>query len=195
MDKPGNAQVPVKYEYKRSDSATLLTLVQFSAEKEEKKIRLTWLASHVNQKDPFEIEHSVNGKDWENIGSENVNEGNHPVIEFSFAHESPAVGSNSYRIKMIGAEGTFVYSAVKNVDFEKPSQTVIGPCGQADVVHVQVENADDISKLRALNIYDTKGNLVLSPELTQGRIDVDALKNGFYVVQILKKNGQIPCFK
>jgi len=195
MDKAGNAQAPLKYEYKRSDNTTLLTLVLFSAEKEDKRIRLTWLASHVNQRDPFEIEHSLNGKDWENIGSESAYEGNQPVIEFSFVHESPAVGSNSYRIKITGAAGSFVYSAVKNVDFEKPIQAFIYPNAVSDMVNTQVDDPDDISKLHALNIYDTAGNLVLSPESTSGSIDVDALKNGFYVVQILKRNGQIAPFK
>lgn len=190
MDKAGNAVVRAKYKRSKREMTTTLTLAAFSAEKEGEEIILTWLAGRGGKAHSFEIEHSMTGKDWNHICSEIANEENQVVLEYIFAHDSPAAGINSYRIKMIGRDGSFMYSPVKDVNFEKSNITFLDPDSSTGAVNFLVDIADDISSLGGLHIVDTTGNVVLSPEMTSGCVDVDALKNGFYVLQILKMNGR-----
>jgi hypothetical protein len=195
MDRAGKTGVPATYEFIWSNNTVPVTVVRFSAEKVAQTALLSWATNTEKNNNPFEIEHSIDSKEWETIGTEHANVEGHVGTEYSFVHEKPAAGANSYRLKMIDTDGKYTYSAVKNVNFEKKSETVIYPNPAVDVVNIQVDGTDDISSLSSLKIYDTTGKLVLSPALTSGTVDVNALKNGFYVVQILKKNGQVASSK
>jgi hypothetical protein len=194
MDRAGNIGAPVAYELIWTNNAVPVELVAFSAKRVTKTVELDWTVTSDKNEDPFDIEHSLNGNDWSNIGQQ-LSTAMAQSKQYSFIHEAPVAGVNMYRIKMIGADGSFSYSAVRKVNFESLGETFVYPNPAVDVISVKVDGSDDLSNLRALNIYDVTGKLVMSPSLNTDKVDVNVLMNGFYIVQFLKKNGEMTSSK
>ena len=176
-------------------SSLPVTLSRFSVEKVEQTAVLKWGTTSESNSERFDIEHSVNGKEWSNVGSKEANGESTQALDYTFTDAKPAAGANLYRLKMIDLDGTFAYSQIKSVNFDMASETVFYPNPATDVLNVKVDGGFDMNAVSKLSIYDMNGNLVLSPELKSDRIDVNALKNGIYVVQLVRKNGMVSSSK
>ncbi|CAG4995392.1 hypothetical protein DYBT9275_01626 [Dyadobacter sp. CECT 9275] len=176
-------------------SALPVVLSRFSAEKSEQSALLTWMTTSESNSERFDIERSLNGKEWNRIGSKEAKGESTQSLDYTFTDTKPAAGVNLYRLKMIDLDGTFAYSQIKTVSFEASNETVFYPNPASDVLHVKVDGGYDMNAVSKLNIYDASGNLVLTPELKSDRMDVNALKNGLYIVQLIRKNGLVSTAK
>jgi len=191
MDKAGKSGVPAKYELTWAGGALPVTLTRFTVEAIESYALLSWTTTSESNSGVFEIEHSTNGKDWNTVGSVDAHGESSESIQYYYTHTKTAAGENLYRLKMIDLDGTFAFSQIKSIRFKQSEGTVIYPNPAVDVVNVKVDGKSDWSNVSKLNIYDIAGNLVLSPELKSDKIDVNALKNGFYIIQVLKSDGAV----
>ena len=191
MDKAGKAGTPAKYELNWAGGALPVTLARFTVETVEEDALLSWTTTNESNSSVFEIQHSTSGKEWNTVGSVDAKGESSESIQYYFTHTSTVAGENLYRLKMVDLDGTFAFSQIKSVRFKQSEGTVVYPNPAVDVVNVKVDGRNDWSNVSKLLIYDIAGNLVLSPELKSEKIDLNTLKNGFYIIQILKSNGAV----
>jgi hypothetical protein len=168
-------------------SALPVKLVNFLAQKESGTARLTWTtASEVNS-DMFEVQQSQDAKQWSSIGEVKAfNEGS-MLRDYSFTHNTPSLGVNYYRLKMIDKDGTFAMSTVKTVNFENVFTVGVYP---NPVSSTLVVDATDWSVVKKVEMVSTKGNVVYqSGAVPSAKIDVNNFSPGVYVVKVTKKDG------
>lgn len=97
--------------YTRDDAALPITLLRFNAVvNQNKSIKLTWATASEYNNDRFEIEHSIDGSNFTNIGSLKGKLKSTELNEYNFTHENPNAGINYYRLKQIDVDGTYTYS-------------------------------------------------------------------------------------
>lgn len=157
-------------------------LTRFTAAKENLNALLSWSTSSEGNSDRFEIEHSVDGKKWNNIGSVSASNTSSPV-DYSFSHLATVHGENIYRLKMIDLDDSFSFSQMKNLYFETVHKVISYPNPASERLRI---NSSDIVDIK---FYDLTGRLALSPAINQEEVDVKDLTQGNYILQVTQKNG------
>lgn len=168
-----------------------VTLVSFIAKTEGRTAQLNWSTSTETNSDRFNVEHSLNGKIWMEIGSVVSNHESSTLQRYSYIDSNPADGENLYRLKMIDADGTFAYSHIENLSFSSESAMKPYPNPIVNSENLQI-NVKDWSKVKSVRIINALGKIVFESanSLVTG-IKTDYLTSGLYVVQITQKDGKI----
>lgn len=157
-----------------------IELTQFySYATERKEVQLIWeTAAEINNRH-FEIEHSLNGVDFETIGMVEGNGTTNQNQGYSYTHLNPSVGNNYYRLKQVDLDMSVEH-------FNIISQVV------KDETAVRVK----INSLRLLSIemnqrgrmvvYNTMGQVVFEDKMEEGTNDFifEKLAQGNYVVNV-----------
>ncbi len=158
-------------------------LVYFTGHTRENTIALNWQTSSETNNYGFEIEKSLDGEQWDQIGFIQGGGTTTEVLNYSFIDELPEVGPNYYRLRQVDYTGEFEYSETVNVRYaEEIKDLSIFPNptkGQITISGNDLVNAE-------LSIFDNFGRLVRTQTSDQERIqmDVSDLVDGAYMIQI-----------
>lgn len=164
-----------------SGNVVPVEMTLFEAILKEKQVYLDWqTASELNNLG-FEIEKSIDGRNWENIG---FVEGKGTTFEFSdyqFIDENPAVGINYYRLKQLDTDGQFEFSDIRSIIYNELGTIAIYPNPTKDVVVVDLGN-----QMANIEIFDLTGRLIMNTNSnnTIQNIDFSNFENGIYVLRI-----------
>ncbi|MFK7948468.1 MAG: LamG-like jellyroll fold domain-containing protein [Saprospiraceae bacterium] len=154
----------------------------FEATLRENNVYLDWQTASEENNLGFDIEKSIDGRKWENIG---FVEGNGTTYEFSdyqFIDENPTVGVNYYRLKQMDTNGQFEYSEIRTVRYGKANTIAVYPNPTKDVVIVDLgsQNAD-------IQVFDLTGRLLINTNSNNNaiqNIDFANFENGVYILRI-----------
>jgi len=192
---------PVNYTYMddnggTSNQATItitvaalpVTLVRFNVAKEGKTAQLSWATTEESNSDRFEIEHSLNGKEWGRIGTVASHGESNSLKNYGFADVQPANGDNLYRLKMVDKDETYAYSRIQSLKFDGVGADLsIYPNPVADQLFIR-----DFNQVTSVVINDLNGRAVhQSGSSADGAISVKSLSAGMYVVRITRSNGVV----
>lgn len=83
-----------------------------SYRQELQDVKLDWQLYLQQDLDGFEIQHSLNGIDWQAIGNILATASS----EYNFIHEKPSVGSNYYRLQFQNQDGNEQFSQIEQVN-------------------------------------------------------------------------------
>jgi hypothetical protein len=103
----------------KSDANILpISLARFSAGLNNKNVRLSWSTVSELNSNYFEIEKSINGKDFSSIGrvkTKAVNGSSTQQLEYTFEDSRPGTGKVYYRLKQVDLDGKYSISTVSVV--------------------------------------------------------------------------------
>jgi len=173
-----------------------VTLVSFTVKKEGQVALLNWATTEETNSDYFEIQHSVSGKEWENVGQVNSSGESKVLKKYSFNHANPVHGQNLYRLKMIDKDQTFAYSRIQSVSFEgiAAADLSVYPNPSTDKLFVR-----DNGTVKEVVINNLNGNAVYHAPASfsagNGQIDLTGLPQGMYIVKVTRKNGLVSTSK
>lgn len=139
-----------------------VTLATFSATKEGNTAFLQWKTTSESASSEFEIQHSLDGKQWQRIGSVAAAGESNSDKTYQFVHTEPVNGQNNlYRLKMIDIDGTFTLSKINALLFDQknPGRIYPNPAASGQLT-VDVKNWASVKKvqintLNALTVYDS----------------------------------------
>lgn len=175
--------------YPEPASAPLpVELVSFVAKPYDDHIALVWkTASELNNKG-FEIQHSINGKDWETTGWADGAGTTTEPRSYGFNFYPPQGGKTYYfRLKQVDQNGAFEYSEVKNADFfGSTSEILVRPNPVNGQLHFEEKNSGDFLTVQFVNQF---GQLVLT-EAFSNSLDVSGLPNGVYTAIFQGENNR-----
>lgn len=151
---------------------------------------LKWETSQELNNDYFEIEHSINARDFTTIGIQK-GEGTSQILNsYDFTHRNVTSKDNYYRLKQVDFDGGYTYSKIvylENENGQKESSIYPNPADQ------ELTFEGEASELR---IYDLSGAIVkyiiVSGDKTT--VDISTLDAGFYMIEIIK-SGKTKEFK
>ncbi|MFZ9241357.1 MAG: T9SS type A sorting domain-containing protein, partial [Chitinophagaceae bacterium] len=83
-----------------------------AAEKKDKSVVIKWETLTEQITDKFIVQHSVNGKEWKNIGTVKAARNSILTKQYDMIHFMPVNGINYYRIQQIDLDGKYEFSII-----------------------------------------------------------------------------------
>ncbi|MEM8907676.1 MAG: SdrD B-like domain-containing protein, partial [Bacteroidota bacterium] len=148
----------------------------------DNQARLTWTTSNEQPGLIFTIEHNLGGTEFNIVGAFPTDGSG----SYTFTHELPIVGINQYRVKLSEADGSIIYSEIKEITiigeilgtlFPNPATTyttlsMVQPFGNNTIVEVVNANAIVIRRIPA------------NPGSSTMHIDLSRTPSGYYYIYI-----------
>lgn len=174
-----------------SNSALPVKLLLFNARKEaNKRVALNWSTAQEVNNSHFELQRSIDGRDYETIGTVRGNGTVSKVINYSYTDNAPK-SINYYRLKQVDFNGTFSYSAVQMVKMdETASETlVLYPNPVKDEVWFSHSNKQAFVTYA---VYTLTGEEVLTGTIEQqsSTLHLGSLGKGIYLLVMRDLSGQ-----
>ncbi len=172
-------------------------LGNFTASLQKEGVVLDWETQNEINNEGFEVQHSIDGKNWESISFVEGNGSSFIAHNYSFLHEKPVVGNNFYRLKQMDYNGVVDYSPVRVALWDGVGPIIkelkAQPNPATDWINVDIpENLVDARQL-SFGIYNQMGQLIrqINRDVndTQLGFDISDLASGLYYLQVFE-NGQ-----
>lgn len=175
-----------------------IELISFDVKPNGNKVDLTWVTASEINNDYFTIERTIDGLNYEALGTVQGNGNSNGIINYASEDNIPYDGISYYRIKQTDFDGKYTYSDLKMVNFGKdvdltfniyPNPMDGGPFN----LELTGNNTDVL-----LVVHDMLGNEIYSKVIVPGETnDGDVLysidpsqqlKPGVYMVSITSKS-------
>lgn len=168
-----------------------IKLIMFEAKKVNSTSVLEWNTLLEENNKGFEIQRSLDGKNWEEIGySNSKSENGYSKVKliYNFIDNNPEAGTNYYRLKQVDYNGNFAYSQVRQVLFtdQLPSVTIY-PNPARDYIII-----DGLSHSSNIYIINTNSQIVYTQEINNenNKIDLNQFATGLYTIIVVRENGE-----
>ncbi len=143
---------------------------------------LKWQTTQETNNKGFEVERSVDGQYFTNIGFVNGVGNNSTIKTYSFTANNLTQGLNYFRLKQIDLDGRFEYSPIVKVNNSCVGEISIFPNPAKDFITIL---GLDRNAKNNIKIYDNKGALVISlVNFNDNKINISNLSNGAYLLRI-----------
>jgi hypothetical protein len=151
-------------------------LLQFNAANEgNTRVLLTWSTAKEENFSGFDVERSTDGFNWERIGNVSSNRQGGAQNNYSLYDHNPALGTSFYRLRLIGDDGNYKYSDVRQMNVKLSDATIRilpNPIIAQASMEVRTENAETAR----MKLVDASGKTVAEKTVTfqigVNRVDV-----------------------
>ena len=165
------------------NNALPVELINFSAEKKSNQVDLLWsTASEINN-DYFTVERSVDGKNFETIGTADGTGNNNAVLNYNFTDSKPVNGESYYRLKQSDFDGKFTYSKIVQVIFIGTQSGMQVYQNADNNIQVNLFSVSANEQVR-ICLFDVSGKLIQEQK-------VIASSNGNYSGVIVLENASV----
>ncbi|HFA51380.1 MAG TPA: VCBS repeat-containing protein, partial [Bacteroidetes bacterium] len=103
--------------YFKNTTLLPVELAGFNATKKQGEAMLYWQTASEKNNEGFEIQYSINGKNWRRIGFVNGSGDYFGTKDYEYIHQNPQPGINYYRLKQLDFNGHFEYSKTVSLYF------------------------------------------------------------------------------
>jgi hypothetical protein len=164
-----------------------LTLIKFTANKTATgQVDLFWTTTDEINSSHFDIERSVNGRQWIKIGVTQASGGQGYTHNYFFKDQHPN-DANYYRLRIADLDETFEYSPVRFVGFGASAFVRMYPTLTRAGSICFIEGVSPEKAM--LELYDISGKLISRSLLTNNFFTWPAVPAGTYVVRVSEKNS------
>lgn len=169
------------------DGALPVTFQNFSAALTEGAVRCKWQTLNETNTRLFEIERSVNGNDFINVGTVNAVGNSTQPTDYSFddLSISSLTGKLFYRLRIVDNDGRTTLSGISAVEIRKTADIRVFPNPTNGNVHLNFHSKGGNT---LFVIRDIRGKVVarsevnLSPGYQSHQMDVSSLPPGTYTI-------------
>lgn len=178
------------YDYALGLSTPLaVELTSFAVQTNHQTVQLDWKTTTETNHKGFEIEHSIDGNNWQYIGFIKGNNNSTNWNDYQFHHSSPIVGFNYYRLKQIDKDGVFEYSAIKTIEWLTNEWSIYPNPVKNEAFALSISDINFTSG--QVLVFNSIGQLLQSQQIShrQTNIQTSTLPKGIYTV-VLEYNGQ-----
>ncbi|MNU28418.1 hypothetical protein D3C71_168520 [compost metagenome] len=187
LDNAGVAGSSVSY-FITFPGALPAILSGFTAQLKGKDVQVHWTSTLEMNVGRYLVEHSVNGADFEVIGSQAAKGNSVEINTYNFVHSNVSNGTHYYRLRIQDNDGSSALSAVKMVRLNSLDQITVSPNPVLDKAYIKGLNATDI-----VSVYDVNGRVVYTSVATGSSITVDfsLLNQGVYFINITDAHSTV----
>ncbi|MGI8634416.1 MAG: T9SS type A sorting domain-containing protein [Segetibacter sp.] len=165
-----------------------VTLKGFSGSINKQNALLKWSTATEIDNDHFEIEHSLNGKDFTSIAQVKANGTSTTENSYTYLHENVTAGKHFYRITDIDKSGNKRYSQIITLSSGIGSALQLYPNPAASFISV---TASSLLQGNEFAISSLTGQTVVKGVIGKQQIDVQKLTSGNYLFSIKTKDGEL----
>lgn len=164
-------------------------LIYFTAIADGNRVRLDWEAANEQDTRIYEIQKSTNAVDYNFLGT--VSSRQASLSAYTSYDPTPVMGWNYYRLKIIDKSGTYFYSPIRPVKFEKGMEQIkVFPNPATDILNIQLPSS--YVNACIISIYGVDGKFISSrkPSANMMQVNVLPLPAGTYLIQVTRDNGE-----
>jgi hypothetical protein len=122
-----NTTVGPVWSFTTPDNSLPVSLLDFFAAIENKKVKLTWSTTTEWENNHFEIERSADGRIFHTIGKMDGHGNSNNLHRYTFYDEQPFAGKIFYRLKQVDINKQFTFSNNRIVLFDDARKAVVYP--------------------------------------------------------------------
>lgn len=165
-----------------------LRFLEFTAVPVSNDVMLKWTTADEVNASYFGIEFSNDGTNFIEVAQTKTR--NRPGEQrYEYRHLAPVGNTLYYRIKQVDMDGKYQYSKIVRITRAMESMITIYPNPASS--HIAVRNIN-VAEIGLVRIYSGDGRMVRELVLgNQATINVGNLKNGYYTLHIVRKNGMV----
>ena len=166
-------------------------LIDFTAEiTSENNVMLKWSTASETNNHHFQVQHSIDGNRFDNIGGVEGAGTTTETTHYSFKDESPADGRSYYRLKQVDFDGDFEFSPTRQVYLEKEGISIF-PSPAKDWVNIR--NLDKVDLDAEIQIVNVDAKIIqrypFSKDENLKTIAISDFSTGVYFVKVVFSNG------
>jgi hypothetical protein len=168
-----------------------MELLAFEATPLHQVVELSWSTASEKNTDRFDVERSVDGVEYELIGS--IPGQGHTEAETHYVHQdrSPVDGVSYYRLKIVDRDGTFAYSPTVSVTYSgSVDDLLLFPNPGED--HLSVVTPAALPGARVM-LRDVTGRTLITSAMQQDRCELNTmdLPTGIYAIEVVDLAGNL----
>ncbi len=193
QDKVGNMEqkTPTAEATVTINQPLAIVLGDITTTNEATRNRINWNTLHEDAGDWFEVENSINGRNFTTLTKE---PGSGRAANYTLYDNAPADGRNYYRLKMYDISGGFKYSRVVSVFVLNQRAFVMEayPNPARDLLNITLYGS--IEGRGSISVYNMMGIMVLQTNINRNRfsIDISNQPRGNYIVKYTdQKNVEV----
>lgn len=166
-------------------------LTNFAAKSRQSEVQLNWATASESNSDRYEIERSLNGKNFEKVGVMKASGNSTVEKRYAFTDKNPGSNLVYYRLKQVDFDGTSSYSQVVTVRLVTTLESVIAyPNPVASELTVK-SISGNISKVTIRNILGQEVYQQNVTNLNQTSLNLSFLPVGTYQLVVQNNNHQV----
>jgi hypothetical protein len=173
-------------------------LFSFTASAPDSNIKLDWQSATEENVSHYEVEHSINGRDFEYLTSKAAAGNSSTLTRYGYMHKNQPYGLHYYRLKMVDNDGSYEYSETINVQqtltnyaaaaiFPNPAEK-----GVPTKLTLEADRNESLT-IRIMNIHGTEV-LAHTEEVAKGantlHLRTHRLAAGMYIVEFTNSQNQ-----
>jgi hypothetical protein len=165
-------------------------LTKFTAIKQDRRSLLQWSTSMETGSSSFEIQRDISNSGFATIGTVAADSTSMTPGHYSFMDNSPAMGVNDYRLKMVDQAGNSSFSAIRTVDFGTAGAATIDiyPNPAIDQLNIRIANVSAISNIHVINLQGQVLQTIRSSSSNTVNFPVNRLAAGIYFIVVNTAN-------
>lgn len=174
-----------------------IELLDFSVKRVNNDAHLEWSTASETNNDHFEIERSLDGVTYKQIGTEKGAGNSTQVINYEMndvnAGDFVLNGTIYYRLKQVDYDGKYSYSNIQNVFFSDEASTLIYPNPTQGNLTISYTAASEYEIM--IRVIDILGAIVKEQKIQTDRgkhdlkLDLNELANGHYKIMLIAPSG------
>lgn len=164
-----------------------VTLLSFTGEQQGKSNLLKWTTSQEVNTAYFELERSTSANIYTKLQTVLASGNSTSSLSYLFLDVQPVAGNNFYRLKMMDADGKFVYSNTVLLRVVDDLLLSVFPNPTADKLNISIKSTQNFAQLK-LFVFDNSGKMI--SQQVEGNnntiiLDVSKYPSGVYFLKIL----------
>ena len=173
-----------------------IELVSFTGTNVGDKNRLDWVTASEKNTLKFEVEKSLDGINWVYLGEKPAAGNSKQTLNYLLYDNTPIVGLNYYRLKIIDIDETYSYSNIVVIRLSQTNVNSIAgvfPNPSSGIFTALISSVSDV--ITSIKVYDVLGRIILnnSVNLIQGlntiNINLKDLPAAAYIIEFTDVNG------
>jgi hypothetical protein len=160
-------------------------MVEFKAAFNGSAVIISWTTVAEINNERFEVLRSVDGVDFQMVGTVAGNGNSNIKINYDFTDNSPVSGVVYYALRQVDYDGTSVLSKIieVNVDTENDAMVYPNPVNGGSDLNIETHNNTE----KVVEIYNVAGSKVRSFNSCDSHIvlNTDGIERGVYIVRII----------
>ncbi|PWH86120.1 T9SS type A sorting domain-containing protein [Brumimicrobium oceani] len=167
-----------------------IQLTEFEVEGKTREAYVNWTTESEFNNDYFELEHSMDGYNFEVIGVVEGAGNSSSAIHYNYVDRTPGNGINYYRLKQVDFDGEFTYSDIKSAAFDAWDYVNIYPNPLRNGGKLAISSSHDIHQISIIN---EMGQLIDQSNFSgdSNLVELKSLKliSGLYFVKVYNTEG------
>ncbi|MEO8771919.1 MAG: T9SS type A sorting domain-containing protein [Ferruginibacter sp.] len=160
-------------------------LTSFTAQKENKTVKLNWSTSQEINSSHFIVQRSADGTHWTDIARVNAAGNSNTISNYNLVDYTPAKAINYYRLKQYDINSRFDYSITRTAFFSADFEVAVTPNPAKDFINIYIsKNSNSIA---TISLTDMNGKTLQHFTNANSfiQISTSGMAKGMYILKVI----------